>query len=224
MQFRWQLHAVKGSRALLAASSLRALWLKFGPLTPVLIWVSGDRVLGEVEKNNFIALPGTRGHHRLMPSKLLSWPGGSSEEFCSKWLKEEGVISLWTFCWLIDGEISGSQHSQSSGSNWSGVYLLLSSIQLHSSFWWRFQYLQNSSKMFLHTSLEGEPRPKAALLFLNYSSCVSIFPPLPNWQLFAPDLWNSGKVKEAITSKQEMGDPERLLCPGTPQDPARFQH
>jgi len=81
MQFRWQLHAVKGSRALLAASSLWALWLKFGPLTLVLIWISGDRVLGEVEKNNFIALPGTRGHHRLMPSKLLSWLEGVVRSF-----------------------------------------------------------------------------------------------------------------------------------------------
>ena len=30
----------------------------------------GDRVLGEVEKNNFIALPGQGGHSKLMPSKL----------------------------------------------------------------------------------------------------------------------------------------------------------
>ena len=57
------------------------------------------------------------------------------------------------------GEISGSQHPQSSGSNWSGVSPLLSSILLNSSFWWRFQYLQNSSKIFLHISLEGVPRP-----------------------------------------------------------------
>ena len=30
----------------------------------------GDRVLGEVENNSFIALPGKAGHISLMPSKL----------------------------------------------------------------------------------------------------------------------------------------------------------
>ena len=35
----------------------------------------GDRVLGEVEKNSFIALPGKGGHSRLRPQKLcaLTW-------------------------------------------------------------------------------------------------------------------------------------------------------
>ena len=35
----------------------------------------GDRVLGEVEKNNFIALPGKGDHSGLMPSELcvLTW-------------------------------------------------------------------------------------------------------------------------------------------------------
>ena len=35
-----------------------------------------DRVLGEVEKNSFIALPGKGGHSRLMPSKLCVPTGG----------------------------------------------------------------------------------------------------------------------------------------------------
>ena len=36
-----------------------------------------DRVLGEVEKNSFIALPGKGGHSGLMPSKLCvpTWEG-----------------------------------------------------------------------------------------------------------------------------------------------------
>ena len=33
-----------------------------------------DRVLGEVEKNSFIALPGKGGHSGLMPSKLCVPP------------------------------------------------------------------------------------------------------------------------------------------------------
>ena len=40
------------------------------------------RVLGKVEKINFIALPVTGGHNRLLPSKLCSNLGGAgSEEF-----------------------------------------------------------------------------------------------------------------------------------------------
>ena len=35
----------------------------------------GDGVLGEVEKNSFIALPGKGGHSRLMPLKTASQPG-----------------------------------------------------------------------------------------------------------------------------------------------------
>ena len=43
-----------------------------------------DRVLGEVEKNSFIALPGKGGHSGLMPLKTMCPnPGGFGEEFDS---------------------------------------------------------------------------------------------------------------------------------------------
>ena len=43
-----------------------------------------DRVLGEVEKNGFIALPGKGGHSGFMPLKTVCpSPGGFGEEFCS---------------------------------------------------------------------------------------------------------------------------------------------
>ena len=35
-----------------------------------------DRVLGEVEKNSFIALPGKGGHRGLLPWKTVSQPVG----------------------------------------------------------------------------------------------------------------------------------------------------
>ena len=60
-------------------------------------------------------------------------------------LKEQGVVSSWTFFWLVGGDSSGSQHHQPSGSNQSEVYLLVGSRQLTSSTW-RLQYLQNSSE------------------------------------------------------------------------------
>ena len=44
----------------------------------------GDRVLGEVEKNSSIALPGKGGHTGLLPSKTICPnPGGCDEEFYS---------------------------------------------------------------------------------------------------------------------------------------------
>ena len=56
------------------------------------------------------------------------------------------MISSWTFFWLIGGKVIGSQHHQLSGSNWSGVYVVVGNIQLTSSIWQGFQYLQHSSK------------------------------------------------------------------------------
>ena len=43
----------------------------------------GDRVLGEGEKNSFIALPGKGGHSGLMPIRLCPALEGVSEESCS---------------------------------------------------------------------------------------------------------------------------------------------
>ena len=63
------------------------------------------------------------------------------------WMGDVGcMIRLWTFLWLVGGEVIGSQHHQPSGSNWSGVSKLLGSKELTSSTQWGFQYLQNSSK------------------------------------------------------------------------------
>ena len=56
------------------------------------------------------------------------------------------VISFWTFFWLVGGEVTRSQHPQPSGSNQSGVYVLVGSMQLTSPNLWGFQYLQNNSK------------------------------------------------------------------------------
>ena len=90
------------------------------------------------------------------------------------------MISLWTFFSLVDGEISRSQYHQPSGSNQSGVSLLVGSIQLTSTCW-GFQYLQNNSWIFLDVSLEREPGPcpQTVQLFLDCSSLVSASPPFP---------------------------------------------
>ena len=47
-------------------------------------WNPGDRVLGEVEKNSFIALPGRGGHGRLMLLNNYVAHLGGFEEFNTK--------------------------------------------------------------------------------------------------------------------------------------------
>ena len=77
----------------------------------------------------------------------------TAREFRERFLKTEWgrgvmgcVIISCTFFWLVGGEVIKSQHHQPSASNRSGVYVLVGSIQLTSSTWWGFPYLQNSSK------------------------------------------------------------------------------
>ena len=53
-----------------------------------------DRVLGEVEENSFIALPGKEGHSGLTPSKLFSSQGGCGEEFYSNGSRAGLLISI----------------------------------------------------------------------------------------------------------------------------------
>ena len=72
-----------------------------------------DRVWGEVDKNNFIALPGKGGHSRLMSSTTcpnLEWEVRSSIGISGSgnFMVQEGVISLLTFFWLICGDASRS--------------------------------------------------------------------------------------------------------------------
>ena len=67
------------------AESLVKLMPKTEPLCTSTKLNLRDRVLGKVEKNSFIALPGKGGHRGLMPSKLC--------------LHLEGIIrSEWSAC------------------------------------------------------------------------------------------------------------------------------
>ena len=55
----------------------------------------GDRILGEGEKNSFIALPGKGGHSGLVPLKTVCPNlGGFGEEFYSNGSKAELLIRL----------------------------------------------------------------------------------------------------------------------------------
>ena len=71
------------------------------------------------------------------PSKEYGWPMLKTPElldgFQGKVFKVRVMervlgcmISLWPFFWLVGGEVVGCQHPQHSGSNLSGIYVLMS--------------------------------------------------------------------------------------------------
>ena len=99
---------------------------------------------------------------------------GDSKDFFS-----DGSKMVWSAgggcssdCWR---EISGSQHHQPSGSNRSEVCTLVGNILLtETPIWWGFQNLQNSSKILLAASLEGEHVPPPKLHFCFLTSPLSL--------------------------------------------------
>ena len=88
------------------------------------------------------------------------------------------VISSWTFFLLVGGEVVRSHHLPS-GSNWSGVYMLVGIIQLTSSTWWRFQYLQNISKdmaqRIIYSSARGTKVSWLSLVTKLLLFCLIVF-------------------------------------------------
>ena len=103
-------------------------WSQIWPLDPNTKLILWDRVLGEVEKNSFIALSGKGGPSKLTPSKLCVWPGGGVGSLIV--MVQKGMISSWTFFWLVGGEVSGSEHHQPSDSNRSGDHALWTAYYL----------------------------------------------------------------------------------------------
>ena len=140
-----------------------------------------DRVLGEVEKNSFIALPGKGGHSGLLSRKTVCPNlGGLGEEFYSNssrvgLLIRLGCVQGLYFFNLITGNLlmsfPVSFNLASSGLLWNEECWHLPFVEGFSSI--------KSLKILLCVSLEAEPGPcpKSALLFLGCSSLVSTSPP-----------------------------------------------
>ena len=68
----------------LKVRALESWWSQIWPLYPVTKLVFEDRVLSEVEKNSFIALPGRGGHGSFMPSKLCLYSQWAVRSFTEK--------------------------------------------------------------------------------------------------------------------------------------------
>ena len=79
----------------------------------------------------------------------------SPEDFQEKVFKHvwDGVVawvtSFWTFFWLPGGEVIRSQYHQPSGSKWSGICVLLGSIQLTSLPGGGFNYCKKTQRTWL---------------------------------------------------------------------------
>jgi len=104
-------------------SNCGSLWFSIKPLPKLGLCSQGhhrneETVLGKVEKDSFIALPGKGGHRGLVPSKLC--PTLERVVRNLRVFKEQGVINLWTSFWLVGGEVIGNQHHHPPCSNQHG--------------------------------------------------------------------------------------------------------
>ena len=143
------------------------------------------------------------------------------------------MINLWTFIYLVGGKVSGSQHHQAPGSSQSGVYMLVGSIHLTSLTWWGFSTCEQHKDIVMSFPWGGLGLcPKAALFIVFWlflpcfcmPSLLSASSPFPSQQLFEPAPGTQGRSRrQPISCSHEMGDTERLLCPGAPEGPAQFQ-
>ena len=68
---------------------------------------------------------------------------------------------------------------------------------------------------------DQDPTPKAALLFLDFSSRVSASPPFPDQQLFEPALWTPGKSETEVYSLKASNGGHRKS--GVPRSPIGHQ-
>ena len=99
--------------------------------------------MGEVGKTRFIALSGKGRHSGLVSSRLCPMLERAVRSRIV--FKEQGVISLRIFFWLVGGEVIESQHHQT-GSKWSGFSVLVGNMQLTSSTWWGFSVCKTAQR------------------------------------------------------------------------------
>lgn len=107
---------------------------------------------------------------------------------------------MWTFFSVVDGEVTGSQHHQPSGSFRSRVFMLVGSTpSLIVSFSFLVRVSVPSKQLDNIVSLEGESgdlAPRLRLLFPEYSSLLSLPPSLVkhclNLPFGTPRGWNEG--------------------------------
>ena len=174
-----------------------------------------DRVLGEVEKNSFIALPGKGGHSRLLSSKTMCpHLGGLDEEFYSNSSRVEVLIRLGCVNYLCSPLI------------WSQVGFLLnfSGMKNVEIFHLLGFNSRKSLKTLLCVSLEGSQDPAPRLHYFFLAAPPLSLHPFPSWISNCSDLpfGTQGKPWRLESFPYKKQGTERLPCTGTPQGPSRF--
>ena len=111
------------------------------------------------------------------------------------------MISSWAFFWLVSGEVSGSQHHQPSGSNWSGVYSrLVGNIQLTSPTWWGVSVSAKQLKdIVMYIPWGGNRTLPQGCTIVSFDCFSLISYPLPSLISICLNL-PSGKIMEAAWS------------------------
>ena len=79
--------------------------------------------MGEVEKISFIAFQANVTTVSSCPQTLCPIPEKIVRSFLL--IVQGGHDQWWTFLSWVGGEVTGNQHHQPSGSNWSGIYMLV---------------------------------------------------------------------------------------------------
>ena len=159
-----------------------SLFLLPKPSTLFCTWVLNRKRQNLGGESSFIYLPSKEGTQQAGASKTCAPLWAGSEKFLFSQFKA-GIIGLWTFFSMVDGEVTGSQHHQLSGSFRSRVFMLVGTTpSLIVSFSFLDRVSVPAKQLNNIVSLEGEsgPCPKTALLFPEYSSLVAVSAPFPS--------------------------------------------
>ena len=185
---------------------------------PNQIW---DRVLCEVERNSFIALPGKGGHSGLMPLKMVCPHPLGFDEFHNKGSRVGLVIRLGCVQGLHSfGLASGGLLMSFSDSQ--GYHTTTFSLEwglLHLPFIKVFSSIESSKDVMCITWGEPGLCPKVALLFLGGSSLsLHLLPSLiSNCSNLPFRTQGRSRRLESVPYKQETGDRKASV----PRNPRR---
>ena len=195
----------------------------------------GDRVLGEAEKNSFIALPGKGWVSRLMLLELCPSRIGGIVAVVRSFT---ALVRGWN-CWQGSGCVQGlpSFNLASGGllmsSVWSNCDLLSglknASSSYHLPFVRGFSSAEEHRDAVMCVSWGGartEPWECTVVswLLLPYL-CIPQTPASLVSNSLNPPLWTQGESwrLKLVSYKQEMGDTEKLPYPGAPQGLVSFK-
>ena len=182
-------------------------------------------MLGEVEKNSFVALQDKGEHNRLCPSKPCILPGRIWWPILQQWFKVVDKIRVCARPALLNLASNNPLMSFSSSFTLISGALLWNEECYIFHLLGGFRYVK-TSKISLCVSHGVEPGPAPSLhywLLVPSPLFLSTFPSLMSscWNLPFRTQGRSWGL-ESIPYKQGMGDAGRLLCPGAPQGPAWF--